>query len=42
MTLPNMLTLNVFMEELPDERQSRFLAFAGGASVYAALLLFTA
>lgn len=34
--------LNVLKEELPEERQSRFFAFAGGAALYAALLLFTA
>lgn len=34
--------LNVLKEELPEERQSRFSAFAGGAALYAALLLFTA
>ncbi len=30
---------NVLKEELPEERQSRFWAFALGASIYAALLL---
>ncbi|WP_284734586.1 hypothetical protein [Sphingosinicella terrae] len=34
--------LNVLKEELPKERQSRFSAFAGGAGLYSALLLFTA
>src|SRR5690606_27231832 len=32
------ILLNVFKEELPEERQSRFWAFALGAGVYAALL----
>ena len=31
--------LNVLKEELPEERQSRFWAFAFGASAYAAILL---
>lgn len=31
--------LNVLKEELPEERQSRFWAFALGAGIYAALLL---
>ena len=31
--------MNVLKEELPEERQSRFWAFAVGASAYAALLL---
>lgn len=31
--------LNVLKEELPEERESRFSAFAGGALLYAALLL---
>ncbi len=31
--------LNVLKEELPEERQSRFWAFAAGATAYAALLL---
>jgi hypothetical protein len=31
--------LNVLKEELPDERQSRFGAFAAGVGVYAALLM---
>ncbi|MDP9072190.1 MAG: hypothetical protein M3N68_13100, partial [Actinomycetota bacterium] len=31
--------LNVLKEELPSERQSRFLPFLAGASAYAALLL---
>jgi hypothetical protein len=30
--------LNVLKEELPEERQSRYLPFAAGAAVYAALL----
>ncbi len=34
--------LNVLKEELPEERESRFWAFAGGAALYAALLLATA
>lgn len=33
------IVLNVLKEELPEERQSRFGAFAGGAAAYAALLL---
>lgn len=33
------VVLNVLKEELPEERRSRFGAFAGGAAVYAALLL---
>lgn len=36
------VVLNVLKEELPEERQSRFLAFAGGAAFYASLLLLTA
>ena len=35
------VVLNVLKEELPDERESRFWAFALGAIVYAAVLLFT-
>lgn len=31
--------MNVLKEELPEERQSRFWAFALGAAAYAALLL---
>jgi zinc transporter ZupT len=31
--------LNVLKEELPDERQSKFWAFALGAAIYAALLV---
>jgi hypothetical protein len=31
--------LNVLKEELPEERQSRFWAFALGAAIYALLLL---
>lgn len=31
--------LNVLKEELPDERESRFWAFAGGAAGYSAILL---
>jgi zinc transporter ZupT len=31
--------LNVFKEELPEERRSRFWAFAAGAALYGALLL---
>ena len=34
--------LNVLKEELPEDRQSRFFAFALGAALYAALLLLTA
>lgn len=34
--------LNVLKEELPEDRQSRFSAFALGATCYAALLLLTA
>ncbi len=33
------IILNVMKEELPDERESRFAAFAFGAAAYAALLL---
>jgi len=33
------IVLNVLKEELPEERQSRFWAFALGAGIYAALLL---
>lgn len=33
------VVLNVLKEELPEERQSRFLPFAFGAAAYAALLL---
>lgn len=33
------VVLNVLKEELPDERQSRFLPFALGAAAYAALLV---
>jgi hypothetical protein len=33
------IVLNVLKEELPEERQSRFWAFALGAAIYAALLL---
>jgi zinc transporter ZupT len=35
------VVLNVLKEELPEERQSRFSAFAAGAAGYAALLLAT-
>jgi hypothetical protein len=35
------IILNVLKEELPEERSSRFPAFAGGATVYAVLLLAT-
>ena len=31
--------MNVLKEELPEERQSRFWAFAVGATAYAVLLL---
>ncbi|WP_205478932.1 hypothetical protein [Sphingomonas arenae] len=34
--------LNVLKEELPEERESRFAAFAFGTALYAALLLLTA
>ncbi len=37
--LAGSIILNVLKEELPEERQSRFLPFAGGAVAYAALLL---
>jgi zinc transporter ZupT len=33
------IVLNVLKEELPEERESRFWAFALGLSAYAALLL---
>lgn len=33
------VVLNVLKEELPEDRESRFWAFAAGAAVYAALLL---
>jgi hypothetical protein len=33
------VVLNVLKEELPEERESRFWAFALGAAFYAALLL---
>ena len=33
------VVLNVFKEELPEERQSKFWAFSLGAAIYAALLL---
>jgi zinc transporter ZupT len=33
------IVLNVLKEELPEERESRFWAFASGAGAYAALLL---
>lgn len=33
------IILNVLKEELPEERESRFWAFAAGATTYAALLL---
>ena len=35
------IILNVLKEELPEERESRFSAFAIGAAAYAALLLLT-
>lgn len=35
------IIFNVMKEELPEERESRFLAFACGAAVYTALLLAT-
>jgi len=31
--------MNVLKEELPEERKSRFRAFALGAALYAAILL---
>ncbi len=34
------IVLNVLKEELPEERQSRFWAFAMGAVIYAVLLIF--
>lgn len=37
--LAGSIILNVLKEELPEERQSRFLPFACGAGLYAALLL---
>jgi zinc transporter ZupT len=33
------IVLNVLKEELPEERESRFWAFALGAGIYTALLL---
>lgn len=33
------IVLNVLKEELPEERESRFWAFAGGAALYAILLI---
>lgn len=36
------IILNVLKEELPEDRKSRFLPFAGGAAGYAALLMLTA
>jgi hypothetical protein len=33
------VVLNVLKEELPEDRDSRFFAFAGGAAAYAALLI---
>lgn len=36
------IILNVLKEELPEDRQSRFFAFAMGAASYAALLMLTA
>lgn len=33
------VVLNVLKEELPEERQSNFWAFALGAAIYAALLV---
>lgn len=35
------VVLNVLKEELPDNRESRFWAFALGAAIYAVILLFT-
>ena len=35
------VVLNVLKEELPEERESRFWAFALGATLYAAILLIT-
>ncbi len=37
--LAGSVILNVLKEELPEERESRFCAFAVGAGTYAALLL---
>ena len=37
--LAGMIVLNVLKEELPQERQSRFWAFALGLVVYGGLLL---
>jgi hypothetical protein len=37
--LAGSVLLNVLKEELPEERESRFWAFAAGAAAYAALLL---
>lgn len=37
--LAGSIILNVLKEELPEERQSRFLPFAAGAGIYAILLL---
>ncbi len=36
------VVLNVLKEELPEDRKSRFSAFAVGSAAYAALLLTTA
>ncbi|WP_137283273.1 hypothetical protein [Halorussus salinisoli] len=35
------IVLNAVKEELPEERQSSFWAFGGGAAAYAAILIFT-
>ena len=35
------MLLNVLREELPEDRESRFWAFALGAALYSALLLVT-
>lgn len=37
--LAGSIIFNVLKEELPEERQSRFWAFAVGVAIYAALLL---
>jgi uncharacterized membrane protein YhhN len=40
--LAGSIVMNVLKEELPEERRSRFWAFAAGAAACAALLLITA
>lgn len=37
--LAGSIVLNVLKEELPDERQSRFWAFALGSAIYSSLLI---